>query len=90
MLRIFHALPWLKPFDVLDIDAERNRMEQLFTEENAEKVMSTYETLNYREEQSLLTILAFVGIAMPPIITIRTIWTKMANPGGKSPSSNWQ
>ena len=35
MLHVFHALPWLKPFDRLDMDAERNRVVQLFTEENA-------------------------------------------------------
>ena len=41
MLHIFHALPWLKPFDMLDVDAERNRVEQLFTEENA-KILTSY------------------------------------------------
>ena len=28
---IFHVLPWLKPFDALDIKAERNRVANLFT-----------------------------------------------------------
>lgn len=40
MLHIFHALPWLKPFDALDIGRERNRVEQLFSEENAEMLTS--------------------------------------------------
>ena len=42
MLYIFHALPWLKPFDILDIDCERNRVKQLFAEENAEMLTSYF------------------------------------------------
>ena len=41
MLHIFHALPWLKPFDRLDMDAERNRVVQLFTGENA-NILASY------------------------------------------------
>lgn len=41
MLHIFHALPWLKPFDVLDTYVEQNRVKQLFTEENA-KILTSY------------------------------------------------
>ena len=41
ILHIFHALPWLKPFDVLDIEAERNRVVKLFTQENAE-ILTSY------------------------------------------------
>ena len=41
MLHIFHALPWLKPFDRLDMDAEQNRVAQLFTEENA-NILASY------------------------------------------------
>ena len=41
MLHIFRALPWLKPFDRLDMDAERNRVVQLFTEENAH-ILTSY------------------------------------------------
>ena len=41
MLHVFHALPWLKPFDRLDMDAERNRVVQLFTEENA-NILASY------------------------------------------------
>ena len=41
MLHIFHALPWLKPFDMLDIEAERNRVVKLFTQENAE-ILTSY------------------------------------------------
>ena len=41
MLHIFHALPWLKPFDMLDIEAERNRAVKLFTQENAE-ILTSY------------------------------------------------
>lgn len=40
-LHIFHALSWLKPFDVLDINAERNRIANLFTKENAE-ILASY------------------------------------------------
>ena len=41
MLHVFHALPWLKPFDRLDMDAERNRVVQLFTGENA-NILTSY------------------------------------------------
>ena len=41
ILHIFRALPWLKPFDVLNIDAERSRIENLFTNENAE-ILTSY------------------------------------------------
>ena len=41
ILHIFHALPWLKPFDMLDIEAERNRVAKLFTQENAE-ILTSY------------------------------------------------
>lgn len=61
MLHIFHALPRLKPFDVLDIDAERNRIEQLFTEGNAEMLASYFRRRaavgNMDEGQVLLGIL---------------------------------
>lgn len=36
LVNTFTALPWLKPFDMLDVDAERNRIAKLFTEENSE------------------------------------------------------
>ena len=39
---IFHALTWLKPFDALDIKAERNRIENLFTNKNAEMLISYF------------------------------------------------
>ena len=39
---IFQALPWLKPFDALDIKAERNRVANLFTSENAEMLMAYF------------------------------------------------
>ena len=39
---IFHTLPWLKPFDALDIKAERNRIENLFTNEKAEMLISYF------------------------------------------------
>lgn len=41
ILHIFHALPWLKPFDMLDIEAEQNRVVKLFTQENAE-ILTSY------------------------------------------------
>ncbi len=61
MLHIFHALPWLKPFDVLDINAERNRIANLFTNENAEMLASYFHRRaavgNMDEGQVLLDIL---------------------------------
>ena len=41
ILHIFRALPWLKPFDMLDIEAERNRVVKLFTQENSE-ILTSY------------------------------------------------
>lgn len=41
MVNIFTALPWLKPFDMLDTDDERNRIEALFTKENG-NIISEY------------------------------------------------
>ena len=43
MLHMFHALPWLKPFDVLDVEAERARVEKLFTQENADILASYFQ-----------------------------------------------
>ena len=36
MVNIFTALPWLKPFDMLGTNDERNRIQELFSEENGE------------------------------------------------------
>ena len=41
MVNIFTALPWLKPFDMLGIDNERNRVAELFSEENG-NILSEY------------------------------------------------
>ena len=41
MVNIFTALPWLKPFDILGIDTERNRVAELFSEENG-NILSEY------------------------------------------------
>lgn len=38
LVNVFTALPWLKPFDILDIDAERNRVASLFSKENGETI----------------------------------------------------
>ncbi len=61
MLHIFHTLPWLKPFDVLNINVERNRIANLFTKENAEMLASYFhrraEVGNMDEGQVLLDIL---------------------------------
>lgn len=43
MVNIFTALPWLKPFDMLGTDNERNRVAELFSEENG-NVLSEYFT----------------------------------------------
>ena len=58
---IFHVLPWLKPFDALDIKAERNRVVNLFTSENAEMLISYFRRRaavgNMDEGQVLLHLL---------------------------------
>ena len=58
---IFHALLWLKPFDALDIKAERNRVANLFTSENAEMLISYFRRRaavgNMEEGQVLLNLL---------------------------------
>ena len=41
MVNIFTALPWLKPFDMLGTNDERNRVAELFSEENGE-IISEY------------------------------------------------
>ena len=41
MVNIFTALPWLKPFDMLGTDDERNRIATLFSEENGH-IISEY------------------------------------------------
>ncbi|MGN0548245.1 MAG: DUF6076 domain-containing protein [Acutalibacteraceae bacterium] len=41
MVNIFTALPWLKPFDILSTDDERNRISTLFSEENGH-IISEY------------------------------------------------
>lgn len=38
MVNIFTALPWLKPFDMLGTNDERNRIAELFSEENGETI----------------------------------------------------
>ena len=38
MVNIFTALPWLKPFDMLGTNDERNRVAELFSEENGETI----------------------------------------------------
>ena len=43
MLNIFTALPWLKPFDMLGTNDERNRVADLFSEENG-NILSEYFT----------------------------------------------
>ena len=39
IIYILNWLPKLKPFDKMDIDAERNRVNELFTEENRQQIM---------------------------------------------------
>ena len=57
----FHVLHWLKPFDTLDIKAERNRVENLFTNRNAEMLVSYFRRRaavgNMDEGQVLLHLL---------------------------------
>ena len=43
ILNIFNALPWLKPFDMLDVNAERNRIAELFTEENGNRIVEYFQ-----------------------------------------------
>lgn len=58
---IFHVLSWLKPFDALDIKAERNRVANLFTSENAKMLISYFRRRatvgNMDEGQILLRLL---------------------------------
>ena len=58
---VFHVLHWLKPFDTLDIKAERNRVENLFTSKNAEMLMAYFRRRaavgNMDEGQVLLHLL---------------------------------
>ena len=58
---IFRVLPWLKPFDTLDIKAEQNRVANLFTSENAEMLISYFRRRaavgNMDEGQVLLNLL---------------------------------
>lgn len=37
-LNLFNALPWLQPFTMLDTNAERNRVAELFSRENGEQI----------------------------------------------------
>ncbi len=37
-LETMKALPWLRPFDTLDVDAMRKQVAELFTEENGERI----------------------------------------------------
>ena len=37
-LNLFNALPWLQPFTMLDTNAERNRVAELFGQENGEQI----------------------------------------------------
>ena len=37
-LESLKALPWLRPFDTLDVDAMRRQVTELFTEENGERI----------------------------------------------------
>ena len=41
MMYIFVALPWLRPFDLLDIETEQNRVSALFQTENAQ-ILASY------------------------------------------------
>ena len=43
ILNIFNALPWLKPFNMLDVNAERNRVAELFTEENGNRIVEYFQ-----------------------------------------------
>ena len=58
---VFHVLHWLKPFDTLDIKAERNRVENLFANKNAEMLISYFRRRatvgNMDEGQILLRLL---------------------------------
>lgn len=42
MLHIFKALPWLQPFNLLDTEGERNRVQRLFSEENANRLQEYF------------------------------------------------
>lgn len=61
ILNIFNALPWLKPFDMLDVDAERNRIAELFTEENGNRIVEYFQcrskVMTMDEGQAMYNIL---------------------------------
>lgn len=42
MLHIFRALPWLKPFDTWDMEAEKDRVRNLFCEENSRQLLEYF------------------------------------------------
>ena len=58
MQHIFKALPWLSPFNMLDTKAERERVANLFTEENHKKITEYWrrkaEVYNMTDEQAWL------------------------------------
>ena len=43
ILNIFTALPWLRPFNLLDVNSERERVAQLFTEENCDTIIEYFQ-----------------------------------------------
>ena len=43
LLHIFDALPRIKPFDVLDVSAEKARAGKLFSKENGEQILSYFQ-----------------------------------------------
>ena len=61
ILNIFNALPWLKPFDMLDLNAERNRIAELFTEENGNRIVEYFQrrskVMTMDEGQTMFNIL---------------------------------
>lgn len=43
ILNIFTALPWLRPFNLLDVNFERERVAKLFTEENCDTIIEYFQ-----------------------------------------------
>ena len=91
---IFHVLPWLKPFDALDIKAERNRVTNLFTSENAEMLISCMmEPMQDRvaipepEIAPKIPQATVIAIPRPPLIRPTNISTRLTRHSPMPPFS---
>ena len=68
MINIFTALPWLKPFDMLGTDDERNRIATLFSEENGH-IISEYFSRRAKIGQMDVGQIVFHNLPKAPLPT---------------------